>query len=63
MDGEEDEKPQLLLGDFCLYDKHGHLGEHYSVKLFYLIDFLYQSNKKLNKKQKLFPLSFNPKTQ
>ena len=27
MDVEEDEKPQLLLDDFCLYDKHGHLGE------------------------------------
>ena len=28
VDGDEEgEKPQILLGDFCLYDKHGHLGK------------------------------------
>ena len=28
VDGDEEgEKPQILLGDFCLYEKHGHLGK------------------------------------
>ena len=33
-DAEDGEKPQLLLDDFCLYDKHGHLGENKVIKIF-----------------------------